>query len=226
MCNMNCLRWAANNLAREELKGKRILEVGSYDVNGSLRYVIGLTDIAEYTGVDVVEGPGVDIVSPAEKLVDRFGKDRFDIVVSTCVLEHIIDWRAAVSNIKNVCRPGGLILLILPSKWPFHEHPNDFWRYQLEDIRNIFSDCEILCMDDDAGSKKRNVYAKIRKPEGFVETNLGDYSLYSMVTDRRQRELRDRDFRSLRFHKFVLSGKMKALEKRLKNGLKKLRGRA
>ena len=225
MCNMNCLKWAASNLTREELNGKRILEVGSYNVNGSLRYVIGLADIADYTGADIVEGPGVDIVCPAEKLVDKFGKDKFDIVVSTCVLEHIIDWKTAVSNIKNVCKPGGMIMIILPSKWPFHEHPNDFWRYQLEDVRNIFSDCEILHMDEDAGSRKRMVYAKIIKPKKFIENDLAEYSLYSMVTNRRLRELREKDFRNLRYRKFVLSGKMKALEKRLKKGLKKMTGR-
>lgn len=69
MCDMNCIKWGAKNLSREEVLGKRVIEVGSYDVNGSLPYIAELLGPAAYIGVDVVKGPGVDIVCSAENLV-------------------------------------------------------------------------------------------------------------------------------------------------------------
>ena len=74
MCNANCIRWASRNLTREEVRGKRVIDVGSYDENGSVRYVFEFLDPAEYVGIDIVEGPGVDMICSAEHLVERFGR--------------------------------------------------------------------------------------------------------------------------------------------------------
>jgi SAM-dependent methyltransferase len=43
----------------------------------------------------------------AETVVDRFGHDAFDIVVSTQVLEHLRDWRGALAQMLEVLKPGG-----------------------------------------------------------------------------------------------------------------------
>ena len=102
MCTPSCLDWGKRNLTEEEVRGKRVIEVGSYDVNGSLRSIVESLGSAEYIGADIRNGPGVDVMCPAENLAERFGKGSFDIVISTCTLEHIRDWKLAISNIKNV----------------------------------------------------------------------------------------------------------------------------
>ena len=43
----------------DSFKGKRVLEVGSLDINGSVR---GYFQDCEYIGLDVGPGPGVDVV--------------------------------------------------------------------------------------------------------------------------------------------------------------------
>lgn len=184
MCNTNCYRWASRHLVDEDIRGKKVIEVGAYDVNGSLRYQVELLKPAAYVGTDISSGPGVDVVCPAEKTVGHFGRESFDAVVSTCVLEHTQEWQAVVSNIKNLCKPGGVILLIVPSDWPYHGFPYDFWRYQKADIQEIFSDCRIETLEED---KRRPslVYAKIRKPQDFTEKDLSSYALYSIVTGNR-----------------------------------------
>ena len=111
MCDINCIRWGAKNLTKDEIRGKTVIEVGSYDVNGSLRYIVELLEPAKYIGVDIVKGPGVDIICPAENLVERFGKESFDVVISTCTLEHVRNWKKAISNMKNICRPKGIFLV-------------------------------------------------------------------------------------------------------------------
>lgn len=93
MCNVNYIVFGAINLNEEEIEGKNIIEVGSYDINGSLRPIVESWKTAKYVGVDIEKGPGVDIVCNAEELLDKFEKNRFDIVLSTELLEHVKDWR-------------------------------------------------------------------------------------------------------------------------------------
>lgn len=73
------------------VKGGYVLEVGACDVSGSIRPIISEAfGPAEYIGVDIVPGPGVDKVCAAEDLVAVFGEDRFDCVISTEMLEHLL----------------------------------------------------------------------------------------------------------------------------------------
>lgn len=210
MCNVNCIKWGAKNLTEENIKGKKIIEVGSYDVNGSLRYIVELLKPAEYVGVDIKEGSGVDIICPAENLTEKFGRESFDVVIATCLLEHVRDWKKSVSNFKNICKPNGIILIIAPSQWAFHEFPYDFWRYKKEDIKNIFSDCDILVLEEDPRPPSL-VYVKIRKPKMFAEKDLSDYKLYSIICKERRREINDRDLKSLYFKYLFLKSKIKDL---------------
>jgi len=212
MCNISCIIFGARNLTREEVEGKRVIEVGSYDVNGSLRPIIELLKPAEYIGVDIRKGPGVDIICNAENLVERFGKETFDIVISTELLEHIRNWKKAISNIKNVCKPGGIILITTRSYgFPYHPCPYDFWRYELEDMKYIFSDCEILALEKDP--QEPGVFIKVRKPNKFIEKDLSDYELYSIISNKRVKEITDEDFRSLHFIQLTLKEKLKQIGK-------------
>jgi len=78
----------------EEIKRKfpkffqstRVFEVGSLDVNGSIR---NLFENARYTGIDVIPGAGVDIVCVAHEFES---KHKFDVVCSTSSLEHDMFW--------------------------------------------------------------------------------------------------------------------------------------
>lgn len=193
---MESFRWALANISKEDIAGKDVIEVGSYDVNGSLRCIIELMEPSQYLGVDIAEGPGVDEVCPAEKMADTYGKESFDVVISTCVLEHILDWKTAISNMKQICKTKGLIIFIVPSTWPFHEHPYDYWRYNKEDVVNIFSDCNILTLDDDQWNprwKPTLVYAKIMKPDNFMEKDLSDYMLYSIIKRKKLKDIKDNE---------------------------------
>ncbi|HLC94538.1 MAG TPA: methyltransferase domain-containing protein [Patescibacteria group bacterium] len=213
---MDCFRWVAKNLSEKEIKGKKIIEVGSYDVNGSLRYIIELLKPKEYIGVDIERGSGVDIICSAEKLIERFGKNSFDVVISTCVLEHVRDWKTSVSNIKNVCRENGVIIIIVPSQWGFHPYPQDYWRFSRKDMQKIFQDCDIQELDEDINVPSL-VYAKFVKPRKFVEKDLSLFALYSIITNRKIKTLTDKDFYN--FHYRFLTLRHKIMKLILKLGI-------
>jgi SAM-dependent methyltransferase len=90
---------------RALITGARILEIGSYDVNGSIRKVFG--PAGDYIGVDLTEGPGVDLVGFGHELQHPDGS--FDLVLSGECFEHDPHWRDTFVNMVRLTRPGGLV---------------------------------------------------------------------------------------------------------------------
>lgn len=203
MCNIECIVYVAKNLREVEIRGRKVIEVGSYG-GGGVRPLITSWSPAEYVGVDLREGPGVDVVCNAESLVERFGSNSFDIVISTELLEHVRNWRNVLSDFKNICRPNGVILITTRSKgYPYHGAPYDFWRYELEDINSLFSDFEILNSERD--HSEPGVFIKARRPDGFVERDFSDYKLYSIVTNKRMIGIEERDVKTFYFKRIYLT---------------------
>jgi SAM-dependent methyltransferase len=172
--------YGIKNIKIEEIEGKSVIEVGSYNVNGSLKDHILKMKPKEYVGVDVQSGSYVDIVCNAENIIDKFGKEKFDFVLTTEMMEHVENWQKVISNLKNICKPNGIILLTTRSKgFGKHNYPNDFWRYEIEDMKHIFSDCIIENLESD--SRYPGVFIKIKKPDSFIEKDLGSYQLYKVI---------------------------------------------
>lgn len=83
-----------------------VLEIGARDVNGTVRHLF--PHATRYIGVDLTDGPSVDIVADAADL--DLG-ETFDIVVSTEVLEHAERWRDIVRRAAAHLNPGGRLSL-------------------------------------------------------------------------------------------------------------------
>jgi len=135
-------------------------------------------------GVDLEPGKFVDLILPAEKLVEHPRSETFDVVIATELLEHVQDWRLVIDNIKGVLKRGGYLYLTTRSfGFPFHSCPYDFWRYEIEDIKEIFSDFEILRLIKDREAP--GVFLKARKPKNHIQKDLREIALYSMVLGKR-----------------------------------------
>jgi SAM-dependent methyltransferase len=168
------LTWMKYAIGEKDVKGKCVLEVGSYNVNGSPRQLIMSLGPSAYLGVDMSPGPGVDRVVDAGKLLSTLGPESFDVVISTEMLEHVKDWRLVVNNLKAVLRPQGV--MVLTARGPgmaYHGHPDDYWRFTLADARRIFADMEILSLAPDWHESNPGIFVFSRKPSFFNRVDLG-----------------------------------------------------
>jgi SAM-dependent methyltransferase len=176
------------NLTRKEVEGNSVLEVGSLNVNGSVRPIVQAFGPSSYIGVDIQIGAGVDEICDAYDIVSHFGEDQFDLLISTELLEHVRDWRKVVSNYKNVLKPGGLLFITTRSKgFGYHGFPFDYWRFEVSDMKKIFSDVSIELIEDDPMAP--GVFLKARKPEVFLENYNRDFRVFAVITGKREENI-------------------------------------
>lgn len=152
--------WIAEQLPL--IEGARVCELGSLDVNGSVRPLVAVLKPSEYVGVDIREGLGVDVVGDvcSGVVADRHGQ--FDIVISTETLEHVQSWQLFVAEMKRLSKPGGHLLLTCRSPgFPEHDYPGDYWRFTKEQIAEAFADCEIVDIRGDPEAPGVFLHARI-----------------------------------------------------------------
>jgi hypothetical protein len=83
----------------ESFNKAKVLEVGSLDINGSVRQFF--TD-CDYLGIDVGEGKGVDLVCQGQEM--QAPKDSFDTVISCECFEHNPFWIATFENMHRMAK--------------------------------------------------------------------------------------------------------------------------
>ncbi len=207
--NISVSEFFIENLKKEEINNKKVLEVGSKYVNGSVRPIIEkFFQPEKYVGIDIEQGKFVDEVLPAEKLIEHFGQQSFDVVISTELLEHVKDWRIVIHNMKGVLKEGGVVYITTRSKgFPYHSYPYDFWRYEIDDMKNIFSDFIIEKLEKD-NIESPGVFLNAKKPFNFKENDLTNYELYSILEDKRIKDIDGNDIKKLQ-KKFLRKEKLK-----------------
>lgn len=175
MCHTSVLTWAASVFTADLVAGKSVIEVGSYDVNGTVRPYIEAHGPESYLGVDISEGPGVDLVCDVADLPGRF-PDGFDLVVSTEMLEHVEDWRAAMKALVRLVAPGGLLAITTRSPgFPYHPYPIDCWRYPVPLMAQILEASGLQVVFCDPDPEQAGVFAvaskpaKWRAPKGWLD---------------------------------------------------------
>lgn len=94
------------NIYPNNFVSSKVLEVGSLDINGSIRM---LFNNCLYTGVDIGPGPGVDLVAEGQNL--DFASGTYDTVISCECFEHNPFWVPTFANMHRIARRRGLIIM-------------------------------------------------------------------------------------------------------------------
>lgn len=127
----------------------RVLDVGSKDRNlkdGARALFPG----AEYIGVDLEEGPNVDLMVNAYYLERFFSKKSFDAVLCLHVFEHLGRPWVVLDQVDRILVDGGLLYVSMPTiGYPVHNHPGDYWRITNQGMQEIIMEgYEILAIED------------------------------------------------------------------------------
>ena len=123
------MKWFVDNYAeRMDKETIKVLDVGSYDVNGSYKHLFDGKNY-QYTGLDMEEGPNVDIVLNSPYDWNKLGTDAYDIVISGQAFEHIEFFWITMSEMTRVLNKGGLMCVIAPKGFDEHRFPVDCYRF-------------------------------------------------------------------------------------------------
>ena len=144
---------AARNFVRSVARFAtgRVAEIGSRNVNGSVRYLI---DARRYVGVDLREGPGVDIVADGATW-DGDGY-KYDAVVCCEVLEHSGSQPELCRNIMALLVPGGIAIITAatPDRQPHSgidggplQDGEDYRGVTADDLRRWLDGCAAVMID-------------------------------------------------------------------------------
>jgi SAM-dependent methyltransferase len=123
------------------LGGGKVLDIGSYDVNGTYAGWFIDREIWNYRGCDIEAGPNVDIVLPSlYDWKDVLPDNEADVVISGQVLEHVPKpWRW-FPELVRILKPGGLLYVAAPNTWEYHPYPVDCWRVWPDGLRALFDE--------------------------------------------------------------------------------------
>jgi SAM-dependent methyltransferase len=107
----------------------KVLEIGSLIVPGQEHLSVRkYFPDAEYIGVDIQKGNGVDMVWDCINYCYNHEKE-FDLVLCLDMLEHTKYPYNVVDRAKCSLKENGTLLITSVFNFPIHEYPNDYWRF-------------------------------------------------------------------------------------------------
>ena len=143
-----------------------VLEIGSLNINGTVRK---LFDNCNYTGVDIMKGPRVDVVCEGQNFDDP--DESFDTVISCECFEHNPYWRETFLNMYRLCKKGGLMLITCATEgraehgtrknapaaspftvikgWNYYQNLTDYDFYKSFDLNRMFKEYEFSTIHED-----------------------------------------------------------------------------
>lgn len=126
-------------LVDSHFKGQKVkvLDVGSYGVNGTYREIFSDQEGFSYLGLDLTPGPNVDYVPQDPYKWDELPDEVFDIIISGQAFEHIEFPWLTIMEMKKKVKKNGIICIIAPSRGPEHRYPVDCWRYYPDGFRAL-----------------------------------------------------------------------------------------
>ena len=92
-----------------------------------------------YIGCDLPGNPDADIVLTQPDLLP-FGDAEADVVLSSQVLEHVVNPHEYLAECARVLRPNGLLILSTHGVWRYHPDPLDLWRWTSAGLQRVVTD--------------------------------------------------------------------------------------
>lgn len=130
------MEWFVSHYIPRDTKVK-VLDIGSYNVNGCYRDLFKDNVRVEYVGLDMAEGPNVDYVPQNPYVWQELEDESFDYVISGNAFEHIEYPWLTMCEIYKKLKNGGFACILAPCTIDEHRYPTDCYRYYSDGFRAL-----------------------------------------------------------------------------------------
>jgi len=130
-------QWKNYLLTKFDLEENSILEIGSRnvtEVNSGFKFIR-----AQYKGIDISKGKNVDIVCDAHEMSNFLEGEKFDLIFSSYVFEHLHSPWIVVDEIKKLLKPGGHVFIETHFSYSFHGGEHNYFQFSHHGLRSLFS---------------------------------------------------------------------------------------
>lgn len=124
----------------------KIIDIGSTDICGCYKPIFN-NPTWNYKGVDLSQGPNVDIILTKPYDWHEIQSNSVDILVSGQVLEHVEFFWLTILEVSRVLKPGGIACIIAPSSGYEHRYPVDCWRFYPDGMRALARFGRLACLE-------------------------------------------------------------------------------
>lgn len=122
----------------------KVLEIGSLIVEGQENLSVRkYFPEAEYIGVDIQQGNGVDVVENCVNFCYKHPQE-YNLILCLDMIEHSEDFAAVIYSAKAALKQGGILLVTSVFNFPIHEYPNDYWRFTPKSFKMLLgNNCRV-----------------------------------------------------------------------------------
>jgi SAM-dependent methyltransferase len=136
--HLTCLRTRMEEMAEHHLRGRHRSLLVDYGCGNMPYRPILEPHVEQYVGIDLSGNDRADrIMHDLHQAPVESGEA--DVVLSTQVLEHVLDPQGYLREAHRMLRPGGLLVLSTHGLWPYHPDPYDLWRWTGAGLRRTIA---------------------------------------------------------------------------------------
>lgn len=122
--------------------GLRIVELGSRSVCSKSVLKLHVEEhhpLAQFIGVDIHPGEGVDLVCDIHNLSSAIAAESVDVIFSSAVFEHLAMPWVVAEEIARILRPGGHAFIYTHFSFSEHEMPWHFFQFNHKGLEVLFN---------------------------------------------------------------------------------------
>jgi ubiquinone/menaquinone biosynthesis C-methylase UbiE len=137
-----CFNWVKRIVTDNGLTDLHTIELGAFDVNGSVAELF-----TDRLAVDERDGLGVEFVADGCALPIEWD-DSFEVAISTETLEHVKRPWLFINEMARVVGAGGWVI-VTTCDYGFgrHDFPGDYWRFSPEGLTILFTDAGLTMVE-------------------------------------------------------------------------------
>lgn len=139
--HLTCLRTAIMAVIKDHLAEFKTCTVIDYGCGNMPYRPLWEPHTQQYLGYDFADNPLADGFLNADGTLP-VASESADIILSSQVLEHVLDPNKYLGEAFRVLKCGGRLILTTHGVWRYHPDPTDFWRWTCDGLRRQISACQ------------------------------------------------------------------------------------